>query len=97
MLVGFGGRGLELLQLPGAGVDQRHVGGVFRGQRGEAVDRRGVFARRGAKREQPLLDAFEFGRIEIGCDQRGAKVLVGLLQGVDGGIHRLHRGLDQCR
>ena len=96
-LVGLGGGGLQLLQLIGAGVDQRHVGGVFRGQCREAIDRRRVFARCGAQRKQPLLDAFEFGGIEIGCDQRGVEVLVGLLQRVDGGIDRLHRGLDQRR
>jgi hypothetical protein len=96
-LVGLGGGGLEIFQPIGAGVDQRDVGGVFRGQRREAIDRRGIFARCRAQREQPLLDALELRRIEVGCDQRGVEVLVGLLQRVDGGIDRLHGGLDQRR
>ena len=88
---------LQLLQLIGAGVDQRHVGGIFRGQCRQPIDRRRIFARRGAQREQPLLDAFQFGGIEIRRDQRRVQMLVGLLQRVDRGIDRLHRGLDQRR
>ena len=61
-LVGLRGGRFQLLQLIGAGIDQRHVGGVFRGQRRQAIDRRRIFARRGAQREQPLLDAFELAR-----------------------------------
>ena len=96
-LVGLGGGRFQLLQLIGAGIDQRDVGGVFRRQRREAIDRRRIFARGGAQREQPLLDALEFGGIEIGRDQRRGEMLVGLLQRIDGGIDRLHRGLDQRR
>ena len=50
---------LQLLQPRGAGIDQHDVGGVFGGKRGEPIDRRRIFARGGAQREQPLLDAFE--------------------------------------
>ena len=96
-LVGLGGGGFQLLQLAGAGIDQRHVGGVFRGQRREAVDRRRIFARGRAQREQPLLDALEFGGIEIGGDQRGVQMLLGLFQRVDGDIDRLHGRFDQMR
>ena len=94
-----GGRsgGLQPLQLPGAGIDGRDIGDEFRGQRGQAIHRRRIFARRGAQREQPLLDALQLGGIEVGGDQGCGEVLVGLLQRVDGDVDRLHRGLDQRR
>ena len=38
-LIGFIGRGFELFQLLGAGIDQRDVGGVSHGERGERIDR----------------------------------------------------------
>ena len=96
-LVGLGGGGFQLLQLIRAGIDQRDVGGEFGGQRREPVDRRRIFARGGAQRKQPLLDALQLGRIEIGRDQRGAEMLVGLFQRVDRDVDRLHRRLDQRR
>ena len=58
-LAGLGGGRLQLFQLLGAGIDQRHVGGVFRGQCRQSIDRRRIFARGGAQREQPFLDAFK--------------------------------------
>ena len=94
-LVGLGGGGFQLLQLIRAGIDQRDVGDEFGGQRRQPVDRRRIFARGGAQRKQPLLDALQFGRIEIGRDQGCAEMLVGLFQRVDRDIDRLHRRLDQ--
>ena len=69
----------------------------LRGERGQLVDRHVVFAPRGAQREQPLLDALEFGRIEIGGAQRRFEMAAGFLQRVERGIERLHRRLDQAR
>ena len=69
-LVGISRRLFQLLQLIGAGIDQRDVGGVFGGERGKPIDRRRIFARGGAQREQPLLDALKLGGIEIGRGER---------------------------
>src|SRR6202045_176394 len=88
---------LQLFQLIGACIDQCDIGGILRSQRHKTVDRRRVFARRRAQREQPLLDAFKLGWIEVRRDQRGVKMLVGLLQRIDRRVDRPHRGLDQRR
>ena len=96
-LVGLGGLLLQHLQAIRAGVDQRDIGGVFGGERGEPVHRRRIFARRGAQREQPLLDAFQLGRVEVGGCERRPEVLIRFLQRVDGGVDRLDRRLDQLR
>ncbi|MEY9230286.1 hypothetical protein ABIF78_002609 [Bradyrhizobium japonicum] len=88
---------LQLLQPRSTGIDQDDVGSVFGGKRGEAIDRRRIFARGGAQREQPLLDALELTRIEVGRGERGQEMLVGFLQRVDRGVDRLHGGLDQRR
>ena len=63
------GRRLQRLELVLAGIDQGDVGIVFARELREFIDRDIVFARRCAQREQPLLDALELGRIEIGCAQ----------------------------
>ncbi len=88
---------LQLLQARGAGIDQHDIGGIFGGERGEAIDRRRIFARCRAQREQPLLDTLELGRIEIGCGQGSLEMLIGLLQRVDRDVDRPHCGLDQRR
>ncbi len=95
--VGLGRGCLQLFQLVGAGIDQRHIGGVFGGKRRQAIDRGRIFARGGAERKQPLLDPLQLGRVEIGRDQRGTEMLVGLFQRVDGDIDRSHRRFDQRR
>jgi len=91
-LIDLGGRRLQLLQSTGAGVDQRHIAGIFRGHAASQSTGVAYCARRGAQREQPLFDAFKLRRIEIRRDQCGAQVLVGFLQRVDGGIDRLTAG-----
>ena len=96
-LVGSVRRRFQFFQLIGAGIDQRHIRRIFGGERGKPIDRRRIFARGGAQREQPLLDALELGGIEIGGKQRRGKMLIGLLQRVDRDIDRLHRGLDESR
>src|SRR5438552_1612387 len=63
----------------------------------QPIDRRGIFARCGAKREQPFLDALQLCGVEVGRYQRGGEVLVGFLQRVDRGIDRPDRRLDQRR
>jgi hypothetical protein len=87
-LVGLGRGGFQLLQPIRAGIDQRDVGDEFGGERRQPVDRRRIFARGGAQRKQPLLDALQLGGIEIGRDQGGAEMLVGLFQRVDRDIDR---------
>ena len=98
-IVGFGlrGRGHQRLEPLLAGVDQRDIGFVARRQRRQFVDRHVVFAPGRAQREQALLDAFEFGRIEIGGAQRLLEVAAGFLQCGERGVERLHRRLDQAR
>ena len=64
--VGLGDRALERAELFLAGVDRLHVGGVALAELGEPIGRHGVFPRRGAKREQPLLGLLELARIELG-------------------------------
>ncbi len=97
LLVGLGGCGFQSLELAGAGIDGGDIGKVFRGQRGESFHRCRIFPCGTAQREQPFLDTFEFGGIEIGGDERSAEMLVGLFQRVDGDVDRLHCGLHQCR
>ena len=67
--LGLRSGGLQRLELFLAGIDQCDVGIVFARQRREFIDRNVVFAARRAEREQPLLDALQFGRIEIGGAQ----------------------------
>ena len=93
--IGFISGRFELLQLLRAGIDQRDIGGVFRGQRGEPIDRRRIFAGSCAQCEQPFLDALEFCGVEISRGNRCGEMLVGLLQRVDRGVDRLDRRLDQ--
>ncbi len=77
----------------GAGIDQRQVAFVAARQRRELVDRYIIFAAGRAQREQPLLDAFELGRIEVGHAQRMFEMRARLIQRgqrrVDGFDHRL--------
>ena len=88
---------LERGELLGAGVDQRQVGGMARGQRIEAVDRHVVLARRGTQREQPLLDALELARIVVGGRERRLEMRARLVERGERGVERLHRRLDQRR
>ena len=96
-VIGFGRarRRLQAFKLLLAGVDQRDVGLVARGQRRQLVHRHVVFAPCRTQREQPLLDALELGRIEIGGAQRGFQMAAGFLQRAKRGVERLHRRLDQ--
>ena len=98
-VIGLGGarRRLQRLELLLAGVDQRDIGPVAGGERGQLVHRRIVFAACRAQREQPLLDALELGRIEVGGAQRGFEMAAGVVQRAERGIERLHRRLDQLR
>ena len=64
--LGLHGGGLQRLEPVLAGIDQGDVGIVLARQRCEIVDRRHCICGRRAQREQPLLDALELGRIEIG-------------------------------
>ncbi len=95
--LGLHGRCLQRLELVLAGVDQRDVGIVLARQRRKFIDRHVVFAARRAQREQPLLDALQFGRVEIGGAQGCFKMAAGLLQRGQRGVERLHRRLDQAR
>ena len=88
---------LQRLELLLAGVDQRNIGFVSRRQRRQLIHRHVVFAARRAQREQPLLDAFEFGRIEIGGAQRLLEMAAGFLQRGQRHIERFDRRLDQAR
>ena len=62
-LGGADGR-LQRLEPLLAGVDQRDIGLVAGGERGQFVHRRIVFAAGGAQRKQPFLNALELGWIE---------------------------------
>ena len=87
--------GIERREPLGPGIDEREVGGMARGKRGELVDRHIVFARGRAQRKQPLLDALELARIAVGNAQGLFEVCARLLQRGEGGIERLDRRPDQ--
>ena len=91
-------RGLFQRREPlGAGIDQREIGGIALGERVERIDRRIVFAARGAQRKQPLLDPLQLLRIVIGDAQRVLEMRARLVERVERGVERLHGGLDQRR
>jgi len=63
------------------------------------IHRRGILSRCAAQREQPLLDALQFRRIEIRCDQRPRwRCWSASSSALIAAIDRLHhRGFDQGR
>ena len=93
----FGARLLQARDLVTASVERGEIVAIFLCERRQAVDRRRIFAAHGAQREQPLLAAFEFVRVDgAGLDRlldRAGRVL----QGLDRLVQRLHAGLDQLR
>ncbi len=85
---------LERGQARGAGVDQREVRRIARGECGKLVDRRHVFAPRGAQREQPLLDALELVRVKGRGSERLLDMAARLVERGERRIERLDRRLD---
>ncbi len=88
---------LQRLELFFAGIDQRDIAVVLLRQRRKLVDRNVVFAAGGAQAEQPLLDALELGRIEIGGAQCRFKMTARLIERRQRGIERLDGRFDQAR
>ena len=57
--------GFQRLELFFAGIDQRDITVILLRQRRKLIDWNVVFATGGAQAEQPFLNAFKLGRIEI--------------------------------
>ena len=91
-LLGGRGQGFQpLLAL----IDGLKIRGKSRHHFRQLIDGRRVFPRRRAQREQPLFDALQFLRVEIGQRQRGLEPGAGLFQPMQRRVERLHRPGDE--
>ncbi len=79
-----------------ASIDQRNIGIVLTRQRCKLIDRDVVFSAGSAEGEEPLLNTFEFGRIEVGGAQSRFEMVSGFVQCGQRRIERFYGRLNEA-